>query len=163
MNQYNITNKFNRVEKVYLAILNITSWAGQCSGATHLYGHLILCTKDISIENITDWNVKYLGENIEIRQVITKEIAEKLDAKDGHHTYSRRLRQITEDPELLRVSPEYGTVNRFDTFQEVVDAGIAKWEELKLECPFISLYEGRTYYANSYSPDETVILQYKPQ
>lgn len=150
-------------KKIYLAILNITSWAGQCSGATHLYGHLVLCDKDISIENITDWNVKYMGENIEIRQVITKEIAEKLDAKDGHDTYSRIFRYMTEDPELLNTSPEYGTVNRFDTFQEVVDAGIAKWKELKLECPFIILYEGRRYYANSYGPDETVILQYKPE
>lgn len=153
----------NKSQNIKLAILNITSWSGMCPGATHLYGHLILCDKDVSIENISDWNVKYLGESIEIRRVITKEIAEKLDAKDGHNTYSRIFRQMTEDPELLRVSPEYGTVNRFDTFQEVVDAGIAKWEELKLECPFISLYEGRTYYANSYSPDETVILQYKSQ
>lgn len=150
-------------KKVYLAILNITSWAGQCSDATHLYGHLILCNKDIAIENISDWNVKYLGENIEIRRVITKEIAEKLDAKDGNNSYSRMFRHITEDSELLSVSPKYGTTNRFDTFQEVVDAGVAKWKELKLECPFISLYEGDRYYINEYNQNETVILQYKPE
>ena len=40
----------NKSQNIKLAILNITSWAGQCSGATHLYGHLVLCDKDVSIE-----------------------------------------------------------------------------------------------------------------
>ena len=60
--------------------------------------------------------------------------------------------------ELIKEFPDLGTTNRFDTFEEVVNAGIEKWKELNLDCPFISLFEGEKYTANSYEPSTTVIL-----
>ncbi len=147
------------MDKTYLAILNITSWAGQCADADHVYGHLILSTKEnVTIDNVEDWNVKYLGENIEIRRALTSKLAKDLDKKDGRHTNQRSLRMIQDDPELIKEFPDLGTTNRFDTFEEVVNAGIEKWKELNLDCPFISLYEGEKYTANSYEPSTTVIL-----
>jgi arginine decarboxylase len=38
------------------------------------------------------------------------------------------------------------------------NAGIEKWKELDIDCPFISLYEGEKYAANSYEPSNTVTL-----
>lgn len=148
-------------KKIYLAILNITSWGGQCADATHVYGHLILSEKEeVTIDNIEDWNVKYLGDKIEIRRPLTEEIAKKLDRISGDNGKSnqRHFRIASENPELME---EYGYTNRFDTFSEVVNAGIEKWKELDIDCPFISLYDGDKYVANSYEPSTSVILQYE--
>ena len=131
-------------KNITLAILNITSWAGQCSDATHLYGRLILCDNDVTIDTVEEWNVKYLGENIELRQPLTLQIAIKLDAKDGGKTHQRAVRlreQFENNPDFEDL---YYTI-RFDTFKEVETLAIAKWKELKLNCPFISLYEGEKY------------------
>lgn len=147
--------------KVYLAILNITSWAGQCDNAEHVYGHLILSEKEeVTINNVDEWNVKYLGKSIEIKRPLTLELAKKLDEKDGHNINKRRFRTCSEDPEFAKENPDYSSTSRFDTFEEVVNAGILKWKELDLNCPFISLYEGQQYYANEYEQSSTVILQY---
>jgi hypothetical protein len=149
------------MEKIYLAILNITSYVGQCADAEHVYGHLILSTSpDVNIDNIEGYNVKFLGENIEIRRPLTQELAKALDEKEGHRVYQRKFRMIAEDPELIKEFPDTGSTDRFDTFDEVVDAGILKWKELDIDCPFISLYEGDKYKANNYQPSTTVILQY---
>jgi hypothetical protein len=134
-----------------LAILNITSFVGQCSDAEHLYGNLILSTKEnVTIDNVCDWNVKYLGENIELTREITLEEAKELDIKEQSYGANRRY-WLNGDK----------TISRFNTFKQVVDAGIEKWKDLGLEgvCPFISLYEGDKYYKNSYNSDETVIIQ----
>lgn len=132
-------------KKITLAILNITSWAGLCADATHVYGKLILCDKEsINLDNVTEWNVNHLGDDIELRQPMTLQMAIKLDAKDGGKTYQRavRLRATFEnDPDFEEL---YNT-NRFDTFEEVENFAIAKWKELKLDCPFISLYESNKY------------------
>ena len=149
-------------KKIYLAILNITSWVGQCSDATHVYGHLILSeNKGVTIENVGDWNVNHLGERIELRQPLTLEIAKTLDKIDGHNSNQRAFRICSEDPEFAAENPDYGTTNRFNTFPEVVDFAIKEWKALDIDCPFISLYEGETYVANSYEPSTTVILQYE--
>ena len=136
--------------RIYLAILNISSWAGQCHDATHLYGHLILSTKEnVTIKNVTDWNVKYLGEEIELSREMTLEEAKQLDIKDQSHGMNQRR---------WRNGDKITT--RFDSFEQVVKSGIDKWKELNINCPFISLYEGEKYHKNSYNSDETVVLQY---
>ena len=133
-------------KKISLVILNITSYAGQCAGAIHLYGHLILCDREnITIDNCAEWNVRYLGEDIELRQPLTLELAKKLDRIDGHNTYQRHLRYSLEDPSY---PIEYSTTDRFDTFEQIENFAIAKWKELNLDCPFISLYEGDRYDSN---------------
>ena len=132
------------MENITLAVLNITSYFGQCSDATHVYGKLILCTKpEVTIDTVEEWHVKFLGENVEVRQPLTLAIAKKLDEKDNGKTYQRHFRYMSEDGEGY--PEEYRTVNKFDTFDEVEQFAINKWKELKLDCPFISLYEGEKY------------------
>jgi len=146
---------------VNLAILNITSWVGQCGDATHLYGSLILCRNvAITIDSVDDWGVGSMGYPIELFRPLTMELAIQLDKKDGGKTYQRQVRALKEHPEIQDKMPNYGTTNRFDTFDQVVEAGIKKWKELNLKCPFISLYEGEKYKANEYEPSSTIILQY---
>ena len=148
-------------KKITLAILNITSWCGQCADATHVYGDLILCSsKQINIDNVDEWGVRSMGEATKMTRPLTLELAKALDEKDGHKSNQRAFRIITEDPDFAKENPEYGTTERFDTFEEVVNVGIEKWKELDIDCPFISLYEGDKYKANSYNPYSTVILQY---
>ena len=147
--------------RIYLAILNITSWAGQCSDAEHVYGNLILSERaEVTIDNVDEYSVNGLGDDIEIRQPLTLKLAKKLDQKDRFNSNQRAYRICKEDPEFAKENPDYGTTNRFDTFDEVVRAGITKWKELDINCPFISLYEGKKYEANDYEPSTTVILQY---
>lgn len=149
-------------KKIYLAILNITSWVGQCGDAEHVYGHLILSNiAEVTVDNVEEWNVKYLGENIEITRPLTLEIAKALDKKDGDKTYQGYFRMIQDKDKFIEEYPEITVTNRFDTFEEVVNAGIEKWKELNIECPFISLYEGKKYTANSYEPTSTVILDWE--
>lgn len=134
------------MEKVNLTILNITSWCGQCADATHVYGTLILCTNpEVTIDNIEEYDVKYLGERIELRQLVTLEIAKSLDRKSGGKTYERMVQLITEYPDVVEGNDTYGTTNRFDTYAEVENFAIAKWKELNLGCPFISLDTGEKY------------------
>lgn len=137
--------------EIYLAILNITSWQGQCSDATHMYGHLILSEKrEVNVDNVEEWNVKYLGsDRIELSREMTFEEAEALDKKDGGNTNQRHWKR-----------GETSTI-RFNTFAQVEQAGIKLWKELGLKCPFISLYEGEKYHSNAYGPDKTIILQYE--
>jgi hypothetical protein len=147
--------------RIYLAILNITSWAGQCSDATHVYGELILCERaGVTVDNVQEHSVKYLGEGIEIQRPLTEKLAKELDKKSGGKSYQRAYRLVTENPEMREEMEYYGYTDRFDTFDEVVSAGVAKWKELDINCPFISLYEGEKYEANDYEPSTTVILQY---
>ena len=147
--------------RIYLAILNITSWVGQCGDAEHVYAHLILSENEkVNIDNVEEFNVKYLGERIELRRPLTLELAKQLDKKDGHNSNQRAFRICNEDPEFAKENPDYAKTNRFDTFEQAVNAGIEKWKELDINCPFISLYEGEKYKANSYEPSTTVVLQY---
>lgn len=151
------------MQRVHLAVLNITSWSGQCADAIHVYGNLILSTQDkVTIDNVEDWNVKYLGENIEITQPMTLDLAIKLDQIDGGKSYQRAYHmkeQVKDDQDF----DEYLNTIRFETFEQVVNAGIKKWKELNIDCPFISLYDGTKYKANSYEPSNTVILQYQKE
>ena len=148
--------------QIYLAVLNITSYVGQCGDAEHVYGHLILSNHaEVTVDNVEEWNVKYLGETIEITRPLTLEIAKALDKKDGHKTHQRHFRMMQDKDKFIEEYPEIQVTIRFDTFEEVVNAGIEKWKELNIECPFISLYEGKKYKANSYEPTSTVILQYE--
>lgn len=143
---------------IYLAILNITSWVGYDSDAEHVYAHLILSENEkVNIDNVNEYNVNYLGNKIEILRPLTLELAKELDKKDKFNSNQRAYRICKEDPEFAKENPEYGYTNRFDTFEQVVNAGIQKWKELNLNCPFISLYEGDKYVKNSYSEDETII------
>jgi len=130
-----------------------------CGDATHVYGNLILSTKEnVTVDNVEDWNVNYLGEKIELHRPLTLEIAKQLDKKDGGNNYQRIFHLIQRDNNIIKENPDYGLTNRFDTFEQVVNAGIEKWRELNLECPFISLYEGNKYTANEYEPSNTVTL-----
>jgi len=148
--------------RICLAILNITSWAGQCHEATHVYGKLILCEKEgVTVDNVEEYSVKYLGEGIEIQRPLTEKLAKELDRKSGGKSYQRAFRRVTENPKMREEMEYYGYTERFDTFTEVVSAGVAKWKELDIDCPFISLYEGAKYKANDYEPSKTVILQYE--
>ena len=148
--------------RIYLAILNITSWAGQCGDAEHVYAHLILSEKEtVTISNVEEYNVNYLGEKIELRRPLTLELAKQLDKKDGHNSNQRAFRICNEDHEFAKENPDYGKTNRFDTFEQAVNVGIEKWKELNIDCPFISLYEGGKYKANSYEPSTTIVIQYE--
>lgn len=151
----------NNTQPIYLAILNITSWVGQCGDATHLYANLILSERNIGIDEVEEWNVNHLGRKIELRRPLTLELAIALDEKDGYHSNQRAFRICSEDPEFAKENPTYSTTIRFDTFEQCVNAGIKKWKELNVNCPFISLYEGEKYKANDYEPSTTVILQYE--
>ncbi len=144
---------------IYIAILNITSWVGQCGDATHLYANLILSERNISIDEVEDWNVNHLGKKIELKRPLTLELAIELDKKDGYNSNQRAFR-LSQDPDFARENPTYGKTIRFDTFEQCVNAGIEKWKQLNINCPFISLYEGEKYKANKYEPSTTVILQY---
>lgn len=147
--------------QIYLMVLNITSWAGQCADAEHIYGDLILCENErVTVDNVKDYNVRYLGQKIKIRRPLTEKLARELDRKSGGKSYQRAFRLVTENPELREASEYYGYTDRFNTFDEVVSAAVAKWKELDINCPFISLYEGDKYEANSYEPSSTVVLQY---
>jgi hypothetical protein len=131
---------------INLVVLNITSYAGQCADATHVYGSLILCDKDyINVDNVTEHNVKYIGQNIELRQPLTMEIAKKLDEKDGGKHHQQEVELILEQPGEFDDMKDWGKTGRFDTFEEVENFAIDKWKELGLDCPFISLYEGDKY------------------
>lgn len=130
---------------VYLVILNITSWAGQCTDATHIYGELILSKdKNVNIDNVEEWNVKYLGDSFELRQPLTLEIVQRLDKKDGHKRYERAFRLYDEfkDDESFY---DLLHTNRFDKFEELEDFAINIYKELNIDCPFISLYNGEKY------------------
>ena len=149
---------------ITLAILNITSWSGQCADATHVYGSLILCERaGVSIDNVEDHNVKYLGDKIEIQRELTEKLAEGLDKKSGGNSYRRAFRMVNEDPSIVENMEFFGYTEKFDTFDEVVSAGVQKWKELDIKCQFISLFEGEKYVANRYEPSITVILNYGEQ
>lgn len=135
---------------VKLAILNITSWAGQCSDAEHLYGNLILSTdKNVTTDNVEEYHVKYLGKNIKLDREITFEEAIKLDIKDEGDSYKRSWYRGEK------------TTHRFNSMDQVLQAGIEKWRELNIDCPFISLYSGEKYSKNKFSDSETIILNPK--
>lgn len=143
---------------IYLAILNITSWCGISSDAEHVYGTLILSkNEEVTIDDVEDWNVKYLGKNIEIRQPITLEMAIKFDEKDGGKFYQRAFHRKDELKDNDDFN-EFIQTNRFDSFDDVVAAGIKKWRELDIDCPFISLYNGEKYKSNNYNSSSTVII-----
>lgn len=130
---------------VYLVILNITSWTGQCSDATHIYGNLIFSKdKNVDIYNIEEYSVRCLGENFQLRQPLTLEISQKLDKKDGHKTYERAFRLYDE---LKNDENFYDLLHtdRFDTFEELENFAINIYKELNINCPFISLYNGEKY------------------
>lgn len=149
--------------RIYLAILNIDSWAGQCADATHLYGTLILSEKEnVTIDNVDDHNVKYLGKNIELKRPLTLELAKQLDEKDGSNSNQRAYRWANdgEHADFIKEYPDTGLTEKFDTFEQIVDFAVEKWKELNINCPFISLYKGDKYYKNKYNASETVILQY---
>lgn len=117
----------SKSSEIKLAILNITSWAGQSSNAKHVYGNLILSIHhNVNIDNVEDWNVKYLGENITIKRPLTLELAKQLDEKDGYYSNQRAFTKCNEDPEFAEENPDYGKTNRFDTIEQVVNAGIEK-------------------------------------
>lgn len=118
---------------IHLAIINISSWVGYDPEAEHIYGNLILSEhENVTIDNVDENAVKYLGEKIELEQPLTKEIAKALDEKNEedvyHHQYLRR----------------YST-NRFETDERIIEIAKQKYEELQLDCPMINLFEGEKY------------------
>jgi hypothetical protein len=148
--------------KIHLAILNITSWVGYCADAEHVYGHLILSEREVvTIDNVEEWNINHLGGGkIEMKRPLTLEIATALDNKEGGNLNKRIYGRMQENPEYFKEHPDRCLTDRFDTFEQVVNAGIEKWRELNIDCPFISLYEGQKYKVNDYEPSDTVILKY---
>jgi len=133
------------MKPINLVILNITSYAGQCADATHVYGTLTLCNNpEVTIDTVEEWNVRYVGDCTELRQPLTLELAKKLDSKGGGKTYQRAFSlydEFKDDPSFY----ETLNSNRFDTLGEIENYTIAKWKELNLDCPFISLYDGEKY------------------
>lgn len=150
---YKVVPKIIKKSKTYLAVLNISSWAGYCADAQHLYGHLYLSNhEEINVNTVTEWNVRHIGEEIELTREMTEQDAIKLDEIDGGKTHQRHFRLGDKQ------------TKRFDTFAQVVKAGYDKWKELNLDCPFITLYEGDTYdiknvKENNYEDAKTIILQ----
>ena len=128
-------------DEITLAILNITSWSGIDSNATHIYGTLILCQyNNVTIDNVEDYNVRFLGQNIELFRPMDEELARLLDKKDGGSTFYRRFMSNT----------EYNRTNRFDTFEQVITAATEKYKELNINCSFIILYEGNKLSLTNY-------------
>jgi len=100
--KYRIRSMEKKYDNIKLAILNITSWCGQCADAEHVYGHLILCNSDkITIETVEEWGVSSMGESIELRRPLTLELAKVLDKKCGGHSNQRAFRLVTEEPEFI--------------------------------------------------------------
>ena len=132
-------------DNIKLVILNITSWVGCDSEAEHLYGKIILSDqKKVTIDNICEWNVNHLGEVIELKKEMTFQDATMLDKKDDGNTYRRAF--------MLGNTK----TNRFNSIEEVVNAGIEYYNSLNLNCPFITLYEGEKY---DYNGQKTIIIQ----
>lgn len=122
-----------------LCVLNITSWSEFCLDADHVYGRLTLVKQHndpdydpISIDNIEEWVPD--GKDIELRKRLTLEDARLLDEKGGGRTYQLSVQRGT---------PTY--TNRFNTINEVTKAGVKKFKRLKLNCDFISLYQGEKF------------------
>ena len=133
-------------KKVYLAVLDITSFSGISADAEHVYGYLILSTRpEVTIANIEEHIVSSLGKVIKLEYEMSIEDAIALDKKDSSGGIYRRQWELGER-----------TTGRFNTFEQAVAAGIAKWKELGLDCPFISLYEGEKYSIEG--EGETVVL-----
>ena len=151
----------NTDKTIYLVILNITSWEGS-HDAEHVYGNLILSEKlEVNINNVEGWNVKYLGENIELKRPLTLELAKQLDRKDGSNSYQRAFRWVQEGSEFIKENPDYALTERFDNIEQIVNFGIEKYKELNINASFISLYEGTKYKANKYNNSSSVIIEYK--
>lgn len=126
-------------------------------------GTLILSEKEnVTVDNVEDNNVKYLGKNIELKRPLTLDLVKQLDLKDGGNSNQRAYRWANdgEHADFIKEYPDTGLTERFDTFEQIVDFAVAKWKELNIDCPFISLYKGDKYYKNKYNASETVILQY---
>lgn len=103
-------------------------------GASHVYGTLSLSDKKtITIKNITDYNVKYIGERLNLEQPLTVKEALKLDKVDGGDYYMRLQRQ----GDIMS--------ERFRNIDEIVVSAKKKYKELKLDCPMIILYNGEKF------------------
>ena len=118
--------------KPYLAVLNITTYQGQCADADHYYGKLILSQVLIDPDDIEQWNMNHLGQALTLEKEITLREAQYLDEKDGGHTYTYGW-----------LHADRKTSERFDSIEEVQAAAKLKYEELQLSCPYIELYEGK--------------------
>lgn len=130
------------MKDIYLVILNITSWCGISLDAEHYYGKLILCNKkEVTIDNVCDWNINHLGDEIEIRRKLTKRLAKELDKKDGFGNFNLMSYNESRGNKEMADNIE-GTTNRFDTIKQVIDIGIREYNKLNLTCPFICLYDG---------------------
>lgn len=117
-----------------LAVLNITTWAGQCSDAEHYYGKLVLTDIAISPAEVQNWNIRHLGTGFEVSRELSLKEARYLDSKDGGGTYVRGWHS------------DHRKTDRFDSPEDVLQAGILLWkakqQELGYGLPFVSLYEG---------------------
>jgi hypothetical protein len=108
-------------------------------GATHFYGKLQLvqqCTDPdygpITLDNIEEWAPG--GIDIQLKRKLTMKTAKELDEKHGGNTYqysvSAGVRTLTEG---------------WDSIEELTKFAIKKYKSLKLNCDFISLYEGEKF------------------
>jgi hypothetical protein len=122
------------LEDVTLAIINISSFRYRCVDAIHFYAHLILCDdKSVTKENITKYNMKHLGEKIELFHDLTLEEAIQLDKKDNW---------LDGGPYEEEWEKGKKSSNRFTSFKQCIDSGLELIESLNLACPNITLFEG---------------------
>jgi hypothetical protein len=133
--------------KPCLCVLNISSWVGYSPDAEHVYGKLKFIQQNtdddyglITIDNIEEW--RPAGEEIQLRKKLTIEQAKIFDQKDGSGYSWRRAVELD----------KRATTDRFDSFDEINKVGVKKYKSLKLDCPFISLFEWEKF-------NETVIIQ----
>lgn len=137
--------------QITLAIVNITSWSGIDADAEHLYGHLILCEKaELTVDNVEEWNVKYLGENIELKRLLDDEDeAIRLDNKNGGsriYTSHWKYRE---------------PVVEFNDAQSIINEALKIYKKRNLTCNLISLYNGERYKFIKPPYEQTVILTHE--
>lgn len=122
---------------IKLAIINITTFVGMSFDADHYYGHIIFSELSIEPGKASEWSMNSLGKSQELSYELTLKDAKALDKKDHHDSY--------------QYSWHHGDkmCTRFNTPEDVIEAGIKIWrekmKEVGYEFPLINLYEGEKY------------------
>jgi len=130
--------------QINLVVINISTWSGYDATAKHYYGSITYITDPaITTVNVANRATKYGGRTFDIRRKITEAEAREIDKSDGGHTYVKQW----------QIGNRMTT--RFDTIQDVINAGQARCQELNMKCPIINLYDWCIY-------DDSKIIEPKP-
>ena len=122
-------------DSIHLIVLNIICWYGISAGATHYYARIIFVSRaDVTLDNIREFDIATFGEWIELKRVRTRKECEKLDFCDGGDSHRREFD-----------SGKPVETARFDSIDQITQAGILYWRGLEYNVPFISLKAGKKF------------------